>query len=46
MLVDPRVEYVGASKLRTLNTRNLGELKASTPVKMKGAARAVMRGVL
>jgi hypothetical protein len=42
--IDPRVEYVGASKLRTLNTGNLGKLKKTLVIQDNDTPLAVLLG--
>jgi hypothetical protein len=40
--IDPRIEYVGASKLRTLNTGNLGKLKKMLVIQDNDTPLAVL----
>jgi hypothetical protein len=40
--VDPRIEYVGASKLRSLNTSNLGKLKKTLVIQDNDTPLAVL----
>ena len=41
-MIDPRIEYVGASKLRTLNTSNLGKLKKTLVIQDNDTPLAVL----
>ena len=41
-MIDPRVEYVGASKLRSLNTGNLGKLKKMLVIQDNDTPLAVL----
>ena len=40
--IDPRIEYVGASKLRTLNTGNLGKLTKTLVIQDNDTPLAVL----
>lgn len=41
-IIDPRIEHVGASKLRTYNTNNLGKLKKTIVIQDNDTPLAVL----
>lgn len=41
-IIDPRIEHVGASKLRTFNTSNLGKLKKTLVIQDNDTPLAVL----
>lgn len=41
-IIDPRIEYVGATKLRSLNTTNLGKLKKTLVIQDNDTPLAVL----
>lgn len=41
-MIDPRIEYVGASRLRTLNTSNLGKLEKTLVIQDNDTPLAVL----